>query len=148
MPDVSLSTDVIVGFPGETRAQFEETLKLLSEIRFDTVHLAAYSSRPGTIAWRELSDDVPPEEKKARLDEAEALQTQICTEINAGLLDQPVEVLVSGRKKGKWFGRTWSDKLVFFRDDGNHLGKLVTIRVTKASPWSLVGRPEAFNAQE
>jgi tRNA-2-methylthio-N6-dimethylallyladenosine synthase len=148
IPGVAISTDVIVGFPGETRAQFEETLALLSDIRFDTVHLAAYSPRRGTTAWRELKDDVPPAEKKARLAEAETFQAQICTEINACLLGQPVEVLVTGRKGGKWFGRTPGDKLVFFREDSNYLGKIVTIRITKTSPWSLIGKLEAPVGQE
>lgn len=143
IPGVAIITDVIVGFPGETEAQFRETLSLLSELKFDTVHLAAYSPRPGTIAWRELEDDVSPEEKKVRLNEAEALQERIGAEINDGLLGQPVEVLVTGRKKGKWYGRTQSDKLVFFRDNGNYLGELVMVRITRTSPWSLVGNLES-----
>ncbi|MFA5317771.1 MAG: MiaB/RimO family radical SAM methylthiotransferase [Dehalococcoidales bacterium] len=142
IPGVALSTDVIVGFPGETPAQFQQTLALLSELKFDTVHLAAYSPRPGTISWRELEDDVPPEEKQARLAEAEALQTLIATEINAALGGEEVEVLVTGRKKGKWYGRTRSDKLVFFRDSGSYLGELVIVKVEKTSPWSLQGRME------
>ncbi|MFH0941672.1 MAG: MiaB/RimO family radical SAM methylthiotransferase [Chloroflexota bacterium] len=148
IPAVALSTDVIVGFPGETPAQFRETLALLSELKFDTVHLAAYSPRPGTIAWRELKDDVPPEEKRARLAEAEALQERISAEINTALSGQTLEVLVTGRKKGKWYGRTPGDKLVFFRDSGSYPGELVMVRITKTSPWSLGGQLEAVIGQE
>ena len=145
IPGVALSTDVIVGFPGETEAQFRETAGLLSELKFDTVHLAAYSPRPGTIAWREFEDNVPPEVKKARLVGLEALQEQIASEVNAGLKGKTVEVLVEGRKKGKWYGRTRTDKLVFFRGYGDYLGRLVMVRVEKTSPWSLQGKLESFS---
>lgn len=148
IPGVALSTDVIVGFPGETEAQFRGTVNLLSELRFDNVHLAAYSPRPGTIAWREFEDDVPPEVKKARLAEVAALQEQIATEVNAGLKGRTVEVLVEGRKRGKWYGRTRTDKLVFFRGYGDYLGRLVMVRVEKTSPWSLQGKLVSFMAGE
>ena len=114
----------------------------ISGIRFDTVHVAAYSPRAGTIADRELDDDIPAAEKKRRLNEIERLQEKIATEINARLLNRTVEVLVEGKKKGKWQGRTRSDKLVFFSDEGEHQGELVDIRVEKTSPWSLKGKIE------
>ena len=141
IPEVALSTDVIVGFPSETEEQFQQTVNLLSELRFDTVHVAAYSPRPGTIAAREFEDDVPIAEKKARLKTIEQLQKKIAAEINAQLLDQTVEVLVEERVKDKWQGRTRTGKLVFFRDGENCLGQLVNIKIGKASPWSLQGRP-------
>jgi tRNA-2-methylthio-N6-dimethylallyladenosine synthase len=148
MPDIALSTDVIVGFPGETDEQFQDTLKLLKEVRFDAVHVAAYSVRPGTIAARELPDDVPAAVKKARLEAVESLEAVIAAGINAGLLGQKLEVLVEGRDKGKWHGRTRSGKLVFFAGDGEDLtGKLVNIKIDKTSPWSLQGtqdRGEGF----
>jgi len=140
IPEVALSTDVIVGFPYETEEQFQQTVNLLSELRFDTVHVAAYSPRPGTIAARELEDDVPIAEKKARLNTIEQLQEKIDTEINAQLLDQTVEVLVEERVKDKWQGRTRTGKLAFFIDDNDYLGKLVNIRIEKTSPWSLQGK--------
>jgi len=142
VPDIALSTDVIVGFPSETEEQFRNTFNLLSELRFDTVHVAAYSPRPGTIAARELADDVPAAEKARRLSEIEQLQKSIATEINARLLGETVEVLVEGMKKGKWQGRTRSDKLVFFSDNADHPGQLVNIRIDKTSPWSLQGKIE------
>jgi tRNA-2-methylthio-N6-dimethylallyladenosine synthase len=139
---VSLSTDIIVGFPGETEVQFARTFSLLEETRFDVVHVAAYCPRPDTIARREYQDNVPPEVKKERLNKIEALQEGIAGKINSQLQGKLAEVLVEGKKKGKWFGRTRNDKLVFFEDAGDWLGRLATIRIEKTSPWSLVGRLE------
>ena len=139
IPEMALSTDVIVGFPGETEEQFDRTLVLLEEISFDTVHVAVYSPRPGTIASRKHKDNVPPETKKERLNKIEALQSKIAGEINSQLLGETVEVLVAGNKKGKWYGRTRSNKLVFFEDEGNCLGQLVNVTISKTSPWALQG---------
>jgi tRNA-2-methylthio-N6-dimethylallyladenosine synthase len=139
IPDVGLVSDIIVGFPSESEAQFQQTVNLLTELRFDAVHIAAYSPRPGTIAARELVDDVPQGEKKRRLAILERLQENIVTEINAGLKGKTVEVLVEGRQKGKWYGRTGTDKLVFFSDNANYMGKLINLRIELTSPWSLQG---------
>ncbi len=143
IPGVALSTDVIVGFPAESPGQFQETVDLLSEIKFDTVHVAVYSSRSGTLADREFEDNIPLPEKKRRLSEVEKLQERIATEINARLLGRTVEILVEGKTKGKWQGRTRTDKLVFFNDDSDCLGQLVKIRIHKTSPWSLQGKVES-----
>ena len=140
IPGIALSTDVIVGFPSESRPQFRQTADLLSEIKFDTVHVAAYSPRPGTAAARELEDNVPPAEKKERLNTIEQLQEKIAAEINARLRDKTVEILVESRVKGKWQGRTRSGKLVFYNDNGDCLGQVVNVRVEKTSPWSLQGK--------
>ncbi|MBE9500938.1 MAG: tRNA (N6-isopentenyl adenosine(37)-C2)-methylthiotransferase MiaB [Dehalococcoidia bacterium] len=139
IPGVALSTDVIVGFPGESEEQFERTLDMICELRFDTVHAACYSPRPGTIATRKLRDDVPLEEKRRRREKIEVLQERIASEINRKLLGQTVEILVEGRKKGKWLGRTRTNKLVFFGDEGDHLGKLVRVEIEKTSPWAFQG---------
>ena len=139
IPGVALSTDVIVGFPSEAAEQFQHTFDLLSEMRFDTVHVAVYSPRTGTIASREFEDNVPMAEKQERLNKIEQLQEKIATEINRQLLGKTVEVLVEGKKKGKWQGRTRTDKLVFFIDSKDCLGQLVNIRIDKTSPWSLQG---------
>ncbi|MEW6231818.1 MAG: MiaB/RimO family radical SAM methylthiotransferase [Chloroflexota bacterium] len=138
VPGVSVTTDLIVGFPGETEAQFHRSFALLQEIRFDLVHVAAYSPRPGTRAAR-MPDDVPSEEKKRRLALVEELQTAIATEINSRLSGQEVEVLVERQAKGKWTGRTRTDKIVFFQDEGDWAGRLVTVKITRTSPWSLQG---------
>lgn len=139
IPGVALSTDVIVGFPSESEAQFQETVSLLSELRFDTVHVAAYSPRSGTTAARELEDDIPPGVKKERLNTIEQLQAGILAEINGQMQGETVEILVETRTKGKWQGRTRTGKLVFFRDSHDYLGKLANIRIEKTSPWSLQG---------
>jgi tRNA-2-methylthio-N6-dimethylallyladenosine synthase len=140
IPQISLSTDIIVGFPGETEEQFEHSLSLVQEMRFDVIHVAAYSPRPGTIAWREYQDNIPAEVKKERLNKIEELQAVIASEINSQLQGKQVEVLIEGRKDGKWFGRTRSNKLVFFEDAGDWLGQLARIQIDKTSPWSLKGK--------
>jgi tRNA-2-methylthio-N6-dimethylallyladenosine synthase len=140
IPEVSLSTDIIVGFPGETEDQFERSLSLVEDMRFDVVHVAAYSPRPGTIASREYRDDVPTEVKKERLNKIEGLQAAIAGEINSRLRDTEVEVLVEAKKGAKWFGRTRSNKLVFFEDAREWTAELATVRIKKTSPWSLIGQ--------
>jgi len=139
VPGCSIATDVIVGFPGETEAQFEATYRLLEELRFDAVHAAAYSERPGTPAAR-LDDDVPLAEKLRRRTAIDDLQAQIVGELNAPLLGQVVEVLVEEKRKGRWGGRTPTNKLVFFEDEGtNWRGALAPVRVTWTGPWSMIG---------
>ena len=140
LPQASLSTDIIVGFPGETEEQFEHTFSLLKGIRFDVVHVAAYSPRSGTLAWRKYEDSVPREVKKERLRKVEQLQASVAGEINSGYIGKEVEVLVEGNKKGKWYGRTEGNKLVFFPDDADYSGKLVKVNVEKTSPWALQGK--------
>ncbi len=142
VPEVALSTDVIVGFPSETQLQFQQTVDLLFELRFDIVHVAAYSPRAGTVAAREFEDDVPPAEKRQRLNKIEQLQERIAAEINTQLQGKTVEVLVEGKKGGKWWGRTRNGKLVFFSDNNECLGQLMEIRTEKTSPWSLQGEAE------
>ncbi len=149
VPGASLSTDIIVGFPGETEAQFRRTLELVEQLRMDKVHCAAYSTRPGTIADRTMADDVPQAEKVSRREQVDALQESILAEINAGLVGRDFEVLVEARNKGKWQGRTRSNKLVFFPlekddvedDDADRSGRLVNVRIDRAGPWSLQGQP-------
>lgn len=123
----------------ETARQFQNTCDLLEEIRFDMVHVAAYSPRPGTLAAREMEDNVPPQEKKERLDSIEQMQARIVGEINAGLKGKVVEVLVERKEKDKWCGRTRGDKLVFFSDTSDYQSKLVNLLITHTSPWSLTG---------
>ena len=142
IPNVSIATDVIVGFPGETAAQFQHTYDLLAELRLDKAHIARYSPRPQTLAARHLPDDVAPEEKERRRKALDDLQARIVGEINARLLEQTVEVLVEGKKKGRWWGRTRTDRLVFFDDERDWQGQLVQVRVTWTGPWSLIGEVE------
>lgn len=138
MPSAAITTDVIVGFSGETDEEFRHTYDLVAALRFDKVHVAAYSPRPGTIAWRQLPDDVPPEVKAERLQAIEQLEAGIAAEINRRLLGEDVEVLVEGQHDGRWFGRTRGNKLVHFLGDAS-AGQLATVRVERATAWSLQG---------
>ena len=140
IPTVALSTDVIVGFPNESEKQFEGTLAMLEEIKFDTVHVAVYSPRPGTVAARKYSDNVATEIKKERFNRVETVHARISSEINSRLKDKTVEILVEGKKGGKWYGRTHNNKLVFFESDADCLGRLMDVTITKTSPWSLQAR--------
>jgi tRNA-2-methylthio-N6-dimethylallyladenosine synthase len=139
VPGASIATDVIVGFPGETAEQFQRTMDLLAELRLDKAHIARYSPRPQTVAARRFPDDVPPEEKERRRRLLDEQQAEIVAALNARLLGQTVEVLVEGKKKGRWWGRTRTDRLVFFEDEGDWLGRLASVRITWAGPWSLIG---------
>ena len=147
IPNVSLATDLIVGFCGETEEQFDRTAELVRDIAFDKVHAAAYSTRPGTIAARLMEDDVPDAEKQRRLKVIEEIQESVSTEINAQLLDTIQEVLVEGRRRGRWFGRNRNDKLVFFDHPDDLKGRMVDVQIERTSPWSLQGAlVETFNA--
>jgi tRNA-2-methylthio-N6-dimethylallyladenosine synthase len=143
VPGVSLCTDLIVGFPGETEDQFHRTMELVADLRFGKVHCAAYSPRPGTMAYRNMVDDVPQADKVRRLKMVDQLQESILDNANRALVGQTLEVLVDGLKKGKWRGRTRTDKLVFFKAGGERLGQLVDVRIDKAGPWALQGTPVA-----
>ena len=147
VPAVSLSTDVIVGFCEETEAQFLNTLRLLEDLRFDKVHVAAYSPRPGTIAWRHMEDTMPQEEKMRRLHAVEEQQERIAREINGALLGTVQEVLVEGEKDGPdgrtvFTGRNRGNKLVHFTSQSPvTIGDMVLVRVERATAWSLQGTP-------
>ena len=154
MPDVGISTDVIVGFPGETEREFQVTQELLAELRFDKVHVAAYSPRPGTNAARKQPDDVPAAVKAERLQRIEAQQAVIAAEINHRLHGRVVDVLVEETKAGaqtgqeRVTGRTRTNKLVHFdaAEGSASLGTVVAVRITRTGPWSLQGIPTASRA--
>src|SRR6266852_2048266 len=153
-PGVSLSTDIIVGFCGETEEEFQHTLDLLEEVRFDVVHVAAYSVRPGTVAAR-WEDDIPLAEKKRRLHAVEEVQASIALELNQQLIDKTEEVLVEDANlthgRQQWKGRNRTNKWVFFPQPGEEtsesgqapriikLGDLVKVRIERATAWSLQG---------
>lgn len=145
MPEACIATDIIVGFPGETESQFQATLDWLERLKLDVCHVAMYSPRPGTVSAKLLPDDVPPEEKKRRLDAVNQLQEKIVAEINSRYLDRTVEILVEdkqgGRWEGRWKGRTRTNKLVFFADDSgtNWQGQQVNVQITWTGPWSMRG---------
>ncbi len=145
IPGVSIATDIIVGFPGESEAQFQRTYDLLDELKLDVAHLARYSPRPGTVAERRMPDDVPEREKWRRFRLLEELQERIAAEINARYLGETVEVLFEEKVRGRWRGRTRTNKLVFVESDENLRGQLRDVVITWTGPWSmqatLAGQP-------
>jgi tRNA-2-methylthio-N6-dimethylallyladenosine synthase len=140
IPDVAIHTDIIVGFSGETEAQFERTYDLLAELKLDKAHLARYSPRPNTVSERRMVDDVPEAEKDRRFHRLDDLQAQILAGINSRWLGQTVQVLVEEQHKGKWRGRTPQNKLVFFEDSADWKGRLADVEITWTGPWSMQGR--------
>ena len=141
IPSVSIATDIIVGFPGETEAQFQHTYDLLAELRLDKAHIARYSPRPQTLAARRYPDNVPAKEKERRRKALDELQTEIGAQLNARWLGKTVEILVEGQdvRKGRWWGRTRNNRLVFFAHEQDWLGQMVTVHITWTGPWSLIG---------
>ena len=139
LPDGSIATDIIVGFPGESETQYQRTYDLLSELKLDVAHLARYSPRPQTVSARRMVDDVPEVEKMRRFRELEQLQESVSSEINAAHLGREVEVLVEKKRRGRWMGRTDTNKLVFFESDEYVVGSLVRVKVEHSGPWSLRG---------
>lgn len=143
VPDLALSSDFIVGFPGETDAEFEETLSLMREVRFANVFAFRYSPRPGTAAARWGSDtEVPAELAAERLARVLELQTQIQSEINQGLVGREFEVLVENRdRKGQSRGRTACNRVVHIEDSETlSPGTYVRARVVRGLPNSLIAR--------
>ena len=139
IPGVSIATDVIVGFPGETKEQFQGSYDVLKALKLDVVHLARYSVRPGTLAARKIEDDVSEEEKWRRFRLLEELQEGIAAEINQKYLGEKVEVLFEGKNKNRWRGRTPTNKLVFVESDQDLLGKVQLVKITWTGPWSMQG---------
>ena len=140
IPNVSMTTDLIVGFCGETDEQFDRTYEMVRDVRFDKVHSAMYSTRDNTFASRKFEDDVPQEEKKRRLTAIDELQASIQAEINSKLMDETLEVLVEGTKRGQVHGRSRSDKLVYVEGGEEVIGHTAPVRIERAGPWSLGGR--------
>jgi tRNA-2-methylthio-N6-dimethylallyladenosine synthase len=138
-PGVSIATDIIVGFPGETAVQFQRTYDLLEELRLDVAHLARYSPRPGTLADRRFTDDVPAAEKMRRFRLLEEQQERIASEIALHYQGEQVEVLFEGKVKDRWKGRTPTNKLVFVEAGDDLTGRILPVRITWAGPWSMQG---------
>ena len=141
IPGVSIATDIIVGFPGETEAQFQNSYDLLEELALDVAHLARYSPRPQTVSSRRMQDDIPDAEKMRRFRLLEDLQAKIGDRINARSVGNTVEVLVEEKDDARWRGRTRTNKLVFFEADADVRGKLVKVKIEWAGPWSMIGSP-------
>ena len=148
IPGCSIATDIIVGFPGETDEQFTETYRVLSDLQLDVAHLARYSSREGTVATRRMIDNVTDEEKMRRFRRLEELQEEIVAEINKTYLGETVEVLFEEKVKGRWRGRTPTNKLVFVESDDDLKGKIEAVTVTWTGPWSMQANLAGVRSQK
>jgi tRNA-2-methylthio-N6-dimethylallyladenosine synthase len=149
MPDMGLVTDVIVGFPGESEAAFQNTRALLEEMEFDVVHLAMYSPRQGTFAASRMEDDVPHEEKLRRLNDLLALQRGIAARKTARWIGRDVEVLIEGRDElNRPYGRIRQGKrAVVLRGGDIAPGQLIQVRILQATAGQLLGLPNPAKSE-
>ncbi len=139
IPGVSIGTDIIVGFPGESEAAFDQTYQLLADLKLDVAHLARYSPRPNTFSSKFLMDDVTAEEKMRRFRALEDLQKEVVGEINQKFLGELQPVLFEGKSKDRWRGRTPTNRLVFVESSEALIGQIRNIRINWTGPWSLLG---------
>jgi tRNA-2-methylthio-N6-dimethylallyladenosine synthase len=141
MPDLALSTDVIVGFPTERDDEYQDTLKVMREVRFDSAFMFKYSERKQTIAERKFPDDVPEEVKTERLIELVEMQRKINFEQNQPHLGKTFEVLVEGKAKkpDQLMGRNEANKIVVFADGGQQVGDFVDVQIDEVTPNTLIG---------
>jgi tRNA-2-methylthio-N6-dimethylallyladenosine synthase len=141
IPDISLTTDIIAGFPGETEEDFKQTLDLVEKVRFDYVYTFLYSKRTGTPAAR-MEEQVPEDVKKRRFEALLELQDGIGRQINDQLAGKSVEILVEGLSKNSinmMTGRTRTNKIVNFKGNADLTGRLVNVIIDKTGTWSLEG---------
>jgi tRNA-2-methylthio-N6-dimethylallyladenosine synthase len=146
VPDIALSTDMIVGFPGETLEDFEDTLSLARTVRFHSMYSFKYSPRPKTLAGKRMLDDVSEPEKKRRIVLLQALQQDIQTALYEAAIGSTTEVLVEGisrRRDYELAGRTSGNTIVNFPGDSSQVGQLVTVRITEAGSNALRGEAVA-----
>jgi len=139
--DISITSDIIIGFPGETEAEFQETLSLLDECQYDAIFGFKYSPRPNTPSLR-LEDAVPEEEKSRRLTILQEKQRDIQKQRNLHHINQTFEVMVEGKKeaRGQWVGRTTQNKIVNFTGSGDCAsGRYTSVLITASFPNSLLG---------
>jgi tRNA-2-methylthio-N6-dimethylallyladenosine synthase len=143
LPDVALSTDMIVGFPGESDADFAQTMSLTAAVRYHSMFSFKYSPRPNTLAEKRLPDDVPEEEKTRRIVALQALQRDIQLEINEGLVGRVEDVLVdaaSRRRSTELSGRTSTNVVVNLPGDASWIGRVLPVRIERAGPHSVWGQ--------
>ena len=142
IPDVAINTDVIVGFPGETEAQFMDSHRLMADLQFDMAHIARYSERPGTPAARNLKDDVPEDEKERRRVLLEQLLNDTLEKKHSSLVGRKLDVLIEERAGKKWKGRTPQNKVVLIDDERDLRGQLVQAVITRSGAFSQFGKIE------
>ena len=142
IPGCGLSTDIFVGYHNESEEDFQQTLSLVKEVRFDSAFMFKYSERPGTYAANHLPDNVPEEVKIARLNQLIALQTEISAEVNKEDEGKTFEVLLERfgkRSHNQLMGRTQQNKAVIIDRGHHHIGELVNVRITGSSSATLLG---------
>ena len=142
IPNLAISTDIIVGFCGETEDDFMETYRLMAEIRYDSAFMFKYSPREGTLAYKSLDDDVSDAEKGRRLRTIVELQEQISHEINQELVGNTVKVLVEGesrRNPEEYHGRTDSFKTIVFPKENSKVGNFIRVNIKSATAHTLLG---------
>ncbi|MBI3736818.1 tRNA (N6-isopentenyl adenosine(37)-C2)-methylthiotransferase MiaB [Candidatus Sumerlaeota bacterium] len=143
VPDATITTDIIVGFPGEMETEFEETLSLVEEVRYDSAYMYMYSTRPGTPASEKFEDHIPLAVKKERLARLIARQEQISAEINRAAIGSEVEVLVEDiapRTPGDLLARTRGDKMVILPGPKEWIGRLMNVRIVDSNAHTLFAR--------
>ena len=143
-PEVALSTDIIVGFPGETDPEFDQTLELLAQVQYDEIYSFSYSPRPQTVSAKIFDDDVPTNVKRDRLNTVQTLQREISLNRNRQRIGSLEEILLDGQSKlknGQMMGRTRGNRIVNVRCPANLLGRLIPVRITGATANSLMGEP-------
>ena len=140
LPNSTITTDLIVGFPGEKEEDFEDSIDILKKVRFDKVHVAAYSERKGTYAFRKIDDNIPVNIKRLRLNIVNKLQEEIQLELNNKYLNSVYKILIDGKSKDRFYGRTLGDKLVYINDiNSSDLGSIIETEINDVSPYSLSG---------
>jgi tRNA-2-methylthio-N6-dimethylallyladenosine synthase len=142
IPNIALTTDMIVGFPTETTEDFEDTMTLTAAVRYESMYSFKYSPRPNTLALKRMPDDVSEAEKTKRIVALQALQREIQLERHTAALGSQVEVLVdsvSPRRDWEVQGRTWGNAVVNFPGPKEWLGQTVPVRITRAGAYSLGG---------
>ena len=142
LPEASIGTDIFCGFSGESEQDFEDTLSLMREVRFDMAFMFKYSERPGTFAARHLPDNVSEEVKVERLNKIIALQNSLSLQSNLDDIGKTFEVLVEGyskRSRDDFYGRTSQNKVVIFPKSGTKIGDFVDVKITRATGASLIG---------
>jgi tRNA-2-methylthio-N6-dimethylallyladenosine synthase len=141
MPELVLTTDIIVGFPGETEEDFEDTLRLVEEVRFDSMFTFLYSRREGTLA-AEMPDTASREEKLRRFDRLLALSNTIAAQKQAAYVGKTLRVLIDGTSEGKdnnLTARTDGGRLVHLRGSPELVGSFADVRIKASNTWSLFG---------
>ena len=144
MPDIAITTDIIVGFPGETEEDFNDTLELMKRVKYDMIFSFIYSPRTGTPAAK--MEQVPDEIKTERMNRLLALQNELLAEKNEAYVGKTLRVLVEGKSKTngtKMSARTEGNRIVLFDGDESLTGKFVNLKITKSAPFALIGELDA-----